>query len=186
MVRTLSVFNSISLDGYFTDGTPDVSWAHDRDPEWNSFTTENAGGKAELVFGRKTYEMMASFWPTKAAIETMPEVARAMNGMRKHVFSRTLDNATWQNTRVVKSDLAAEVRRLKSEPGPGLLIMGSGEIVSQLTQAKLIDAYQLVIVPTVLGHGRTMFEGVKGRPRLTLTRTREFRNGNVVAWYESR
>ena len=185
MARTLSVFNSISLDGYFTDGTPDVSWAHDRDPEWTKFTRENASGKAEFVFGRKTYEMMASFWPTKAALDTMPEVARAMNDTRKHVFSRTLDNPAWQNTRVEKGDLATEVRRLKNESGPGLLIMGSGQIVAQLTHAKLIDAYQLVIVPIVLGQGRSLFEGVSGRPRLTLTRTRAFKNGNVVAWYEN-
>jgi dihydrofolate reductase len=185
MTRTLSVFNSISLDGYFTDGTPDLSWAHDADPEWTKFTTENAGGQAELVFGRKTYEMMAGFWPTKEAQQTLPEVARAMNGMRKNVFSRTLESAAWQNTRVAKGDLASEVRRLKSEPGPGLLIMGSGEIVKQLTQAQLIDSYQLVIVPVLLGSGRTLFEGVTDKPRLDLTKTRAFKNGNVVGWYES-
>jgi dihydrofolate reductase len=101
------------------------------------------------------------------------------------VFSRTLESAAWQNARVVKGDLASEVRRLKSEPGPGLLIMGSGEIVKQLAQAKLIDAYQLVIVPVLLGRGRTLFEGVTGKPRLELTKTRAFKNGNVVVWYES-
>ena len=184
MARTLSVFNSVSIDGYFTDETSDMSWAHDQDPEWNKFIASNASGEAEFVFGRKTYEMMAGFWPTKEAAQTMPDVARAMNRTRKTVFSHTLKAAEWENSRVAKGDLAAEIRKMKREPGPGLLIMGSGEIVSQLTKAGLIDAYQLVVVPIVLGSGRTMFEGVSGKPRLKLTQTRAFSNGNVVCWYE--
>jgi dihydrofolate reductase len=72
---------------------------------------------------------------------------------------------------------------MKSDPGPGLLIMGSGEIVAQLTEAGLIDDYQLIFVPIVLGQGRTLFEGVKRRPRLRLTKTRSFQSGKLVAWY---
>ena len=182
--RTLSVFNSVSLDGFFTDAGNDMSWAHTQDPEWNKFMSTNASGEAELVFGRKTYEMMARFWPSKEAAQAMPEVARGMNRMRKTVFSHTLKAADWENSRVAQVDLATEIRRMKSEPGPNLLILGSGEIVAQLTQAGLIDAYQLVVVPIVLGSGRTLFEGVTGKPRLELTKTRAFENGNVVGWYE--
>ena len=183
-MRKVVVFNSISLDGYFTDGTNDVAWAHKRDAEWQSFTAENAGGDAELLFGRKTYEMMAGFWPTPQALQAMPKVAESMNRMRKTVFSHTLKSADWENSRLAQADLATEIRRMKSEPGPNLLILGSGEIVAQLTQAGLIDAYQLVVVPIVLGSGRTLFEGVTGKPRLELTKTRAFENGNVVGWYE--
>jgi hypothetical protein len=106
------------------------------------------------------------------------------DGTRKTVFSHTLKSAEWENTRVAQADLATEIRRMKSEPGPGLLIMGSGQIVAQLSQAGLIDAYQLVVVPIVLGRGRTLFEGVTGKPRLALKQTRAFPNGNVVCWYE--
>lgn len=184
-MRDLLMFNSVSLDGYFTDGGGDMSWAHSQDREWQQFTSENAGGEAEFLFGRKTYQMMASFWPTPRALRQMPTVAKAMNETRKTVFSRTLTQATWQNSRIVKGDLAREVRRLKSEPGPGLLIMGSGEIVAQLTEAGLIDEYQIVTVPVILGQGRSLFEGVSRRPRLELTRSRTFTNGNVVSWYRS-
>jgi dihydrofolate reductase len=182
--RTLSVFNNVSIDGYFTDETGDMSWAHDQDPEWNKFMASNASGEAELLFGRKTYEMMAKFWPTNEAAQAMPDVARGMNRMRKTVFSHTLKSADWENSRVASADLATEVRRMKSEPGPGLLILGSGEIVAQLSQPGLIDAYQLVVVPIVLGRGRTLFEGVTGKPRFHLMQTRPFPNGNVVCWYE--
>jgi dihydrofolate reductase len=181
--RKLIMFNHVSLDGYFTDAAGDMSWAHARDEEWQRFTAENAGGAAELVFGRKTYEMMARFWPTPQAQQALPEVAASMNRMRKHVFSRSLSQLDWENSRLVKSDLAGEVARLKAQAGPALLIMGSGEIVSQLTQAGLIDDYQIVTVPLVVGRGRSLVEGVATRPRLKLTRSRTFQNGNVVNWY---
>jgi len=183
--RKLMVFNSVSLDGNFTDGTPDVNWSHARDDEWQKFTRENAGGDAELIFGRKTYEMMAGFWPTPEARQRLPEVAASMNRMRKNVFSRSLSSVQWENSRLAKGDLAEEVRGLKAQPGPPLLILGSGEIVSQLTQAGLIDEYQLIYVPLVLGRGRSLFEGVTTRPKLKLTKSRTFQNGNVVAWYST-
>ena len=181
--RKLLMFNQVSLDGYFTDAKGDMSWAHTRDEEWQRFTNENAGGEAELIFGRKTYAMMAGFWPTPQARQAMPEVAASMNRMRKYVFSRSLEKLDWDNSTVVKGDLASEVRRLKAQRGPGLLIMGSGEIVSQLTAAGLIDEYQVVTVPIVIGAGRALFEGVTTRPRFKLEKTRSFQNGNVVNWY---
>jgi dihydrofolate reductase len=182
-MRRLSVFNQVSLDGYFTDANGDMSWAHKQDPEWAAFTAENAQGDAELLFGRITYELMASFWPTERARQAAPTVAEGMNRMQKTVFSRTLEKASWQNTRIVKGDLVSEVRKMKSVPGPDLLLMGSGQIIAQLTDARLIDSYQIVATSTILGRGRTMFEGVTGRPSLTLTKTRSFANGNVVLWY---
>ena len=184
----LMVFNQVSLDGYFTDRNGDMSWAHKDDPEWTAFASENAkgggGGGGVLLFGRKTYEMMASFWPTKAALEQMPDVAKGMNDMQKVVFSRTLDKATWKNTKLVKGDLVAEVGKMKKAPGGDMVILGSGTIVSQLTQAGLIDEYQLVVDPVVLGEGRTLFEGVKDKLSLKRTNARTFGNGNVVLTYQ--
>lgn len=185
-MRKVMMFNSVSLDGYFTDGSGDMSWAHSQDPEWQRFTAENAGGEAEFLFGRKTYQMMASFWPTPQAAQMMPAVAKAMNQTRKTVFSRTLTEATWQNSRLVRGDLDGEVRRMKAESGPGILIMGSGEIVAQLTESGLIDEFQIVTVPIVIGRGRSLFEGVTTHPRVELTQSRSFANGNVVSWYRAK
>jgi dihydrofolate reductase len=185
-MRKLIVFNHVSLDGYFVDANGDMSWAKadHQDEEWNSFVAENASGGGVLVFGRITYELMAGFWPTPSAIESMPVVAEGMNSMPKVVFSRTLDQASWNNTKLVKGDLAAEIRKMKKEPGDGMAIMGSGSIVSQLAQEGLIDEYQVVVNPVVLGQGRTMFDGVKDKLNLTLTKTRAFGNGNVYLCYE--
>jgi dihydrofolate reductase len=94
-MRQLIVFNHVSLDGYFVDRNGDMSWAKadHQDPEWDAFVAGNASGGGALVFGRVTYQMMASFWPTPLAMEMMPVVARAMNSMPKIVCSRTLDTA---------------------------------------------------------------------------------------------
>jgi dihydrofolate reductase len=135
------------------------------------------------LFGRITYELMASYWPTMAAARDFSAVAEGMNKLPKMVFSRTLDKASWNNTRLVKSDLAGETRKMKSESGPDMVILGSGSIVAQLAQEGLIDEYQIVVNPVVLGSGRTMFEGIKERLRLKLTRSRAFGNGNVVLYY---
>lgn len=180
----LVVFNTVSLDGYYTDPNGDMSWAHKSDPEWDAFVSNNAKGEGRLVFGRVTYEMMVSFWPTPAAEERMPEVAARMNALPKVVFSRTLNEVSWNNTKLVKGDMIAEMRKMKSEPGPDMVILGSGTIVSQFTQARLIDEYQIVVSPVVLGSGKSMFSGVKDRMALKRTRTMNFQNGNAVLWYE--
>jgi dihydrofolate reductase len=187
MARIL-VFNSVSLDGYFTDANNDMSWAHKdpNDQEWNEFVGSNASGGAAgggaMLLGRITYEMFAGFWPTPAATEMMPEVAKGMNDMTKIVFSRSLKKASWSNTRLMNGDLVAEVRKLK-QGDQDMVVLGSGTIVAQLTQARLVDEYQLVVNPLILGSGRTMFEGVKDRLAVERTHTRNFKNGNVVLSY---
>jgi dihydrofolate reductase len=137
-----------------------------------------------ILFGRITYELMAGYWPTPLAAQSNPLVTERMNSLPKVVFSRTLDRASWNNTKLVKSDPATEIRKLKQEPGLDMAIMGSGTIVAQLTQEHLIDEYQVVVIPIVLGQGPTMFEGVKERLPLKLTKTRTFSNGNVLLCYE--
>ena len=183
-MRRLTVFNNVSLDGYFADVNSDMSWAHSQDPEWTAFVADNAKGGGQLIFGRITYELMASFWPTPMALEKMPVVAERMNNLPKVVFSRTLNKATWNNTKLVKGDLAAEIRKLKTEPGPDMVIFGSGSIISQLAGEGLIDEYQLVVIPIVLGQGKSMFAGVKEKKSLKLKKTRFFGNGNVLLCYE--
>ena len=95
-----------------------------------------------------------------------------------------MDKASWNNTKLVKGDLTAEVGKLKQESGGGMVILGSGSIVSPLAQAGLIDSYQFVVNPIILGKGRTMFDGVRDKLNLKLTKTRAFGNGNVFACYE--
>ena len=185
-MRKLIVFNHVSLDGYFTDAKGEMGFArNDRpDPEWDAFVAGNASGGGTLIFGRITYEMMASFWPTPLAAERMPAVAKQMNALPKVVFSRTLDKVAWSNTRLVKGDLSGEIRRMKQAPGEDMVIFGSGSLVSQLASEGLIDEYQIVVDPVVLGAGRSMFEGMKKNLPLKLIKCRSFANGNVLMCYQ--
>lgn len=142
----------------------------------------NASGGV-LVFGRTTYDLMASFWPTPQALQMMPVVAERMNNLQKIVFSRKMAEAAWNNTKLIKGDIVAAMRKLKQEPGEDMAIMGSGTIVAQFAAAGLIDEYQLVVHPIALGGGRTLFDGLKEKLELKLTKTRAFKNGNVLLCY---
>ena len=182
-MRELIVFNQVSMDGYFADSHGDMSWAHKKDAEWRAFVEDNASSGGELLFGRITYELMVSHWPTVGPRDDDAKLAERMNLLPKVVFSRTMDKATWNNTRLVKSGLMEEVRKMKESSGKTMVIFGSGTLVSQLTQAGLIDEYQVVVNPIVLGKGRTMFEGVQEKLSLKLTKTRTFSNGNILLYY---
>ena len=179
----LMAFDNVTLDGRFAGPNGDLGWAHKDDPEWKAFVDSNASGDGRLVFGRVTYQMMASYWPTPLAHQTSPVVAERMSAMPKIVFSRTLSHTTWENTTLINDDLLSAVRRLKREPGEDMAILGSGSIVAQLTAARLIDEYQIVINPLVIGEGKALFEGVKDPVPLRLTKTRPFENGNVLLCY---
>jgi len=183
-MRTLRVFESISVDGYFTDANGDMSWAHAgrEDPEFAAWVGGNASGGGELLFGRKTYQMMEAFWPTPMAAQQMPEVAAGMNAARKYVVSKTIQPA-WKNTQLLNGDLIQAVQGLKASGGPDITILGSGSVAAQLGEAGLIDGYQFVIIPVALGNGRTVF--TKGG-KLRLIDQRIFGCGNVVVTYEAR
>ena len=186
--RRLSAFMQISLDGYYGDPGGDMSFAHKPpdDAEWHEFVAGNASGGGMLLFGRVTYDMMAAWWPTPAAARAMPEVAAGMNAMPKVVFSRTLRSVDWANTALVNEDPVRTVRAMKREAGPDMVILGSGSLVTQLADAGLIDAFQVVVNPVALGAGKSFLSGLSRRLELALTKTRVFRNGSVVLWYVPR
>ena len=180
-MRKLRVFESISVDGYFCDAGGGMSWAHagSDDAEFAAWVGGNASGGGELLFGRKTYQMMEAFWPTPMAAEQMPVVAKGMNAARKYVASATIQ-PTWTNAQLLKGDLLTAVRALKASDGPDVTVLGSGNVAAQLGAAGLVDEYQLVIIPVALGGGRTLF--TTGR-QLRLVDQRAFRCGNVVVTY---
>jgi dihydrofolate reductase len=182
-MRKLRVFESISIDGYFTDASGDMSWAHAgrEDAEFADWVGGNANSGGELLFGRKTYQMMESFWPTPVAAQRMPQVAKGMNAARKYVASRTI-KPTWNNTHLLEPELIKAVRDLKASEGPDIAVLGSGNVAAQLGEANLVDEYQFVIVPVALGGGRTVFK--KGC-NLRLLEQRAFRGGNVVVTYST-
>ena len=120
---------------------------------------------------------MASYWPTPDAIKNDPIVAEGMNNADKIVFSRTLKKVEWNNTRLVKDNIAEEIKKMKQMPGKDMTLLGSGSILTQFAQQGLIDEYQIMVDPVVLGDGTPIFKGIKHKLNLKLTTTRTFRTG---------
>lgn len=179
----LIAYNFTTLNGFFKGPDNDISW-HRHGEEEIGFASENLEAKATLLFGRVTYEMMASFWPTPMAIENMPEVAKGMNESEKIVFSTSLESADWENTTIVKDGLVEAVRKLKAIPGKVMTILGSGSIIAQLAEARLIDEYQFMIDPVAIGEGTPSFQGLTQKLDLKLINHRVFKSGVVLLSYE--
>jgi len=131
-----------------------------------------------------TYEMMASYWPTPAAIKNEPIVAQGMNSADKIVFSRTLKKAEWNNTRLMKDNIVEEIRKMKLVPGKDMTVLGSGSIVTQFTERGLIDEYQIMVDPVVISSGTPIFKDLKHKLDLKLTMAKIFKSGVVLLCYQ--
>src|SRR3990172_3019412 len=169
-MRKVILFNMVTLDGFFEGPNGEIDW-HNVDEEFNEFAVDQVNTADGLIFGRVTYELMASYWPTPAAQADDPIVAEKMNTMPKIVFSRTLDKVEWNNTRLVKGDAAEEIAKLKQQPGRDLLIFGSADLASNLTNLGLIDEYRIMVNPVVLGKGNPLFKDIKEKINLRLPKT---------------
>jgi len=182
-MRKTYLFMMVSLDGFFEGPDHDIYW-HNADEEFDRFTIDQLGEVGTILFGRKTYEMMASFWPTETAKASDPIVAEKMNATPKIVFSKTLEKAEWQNTRLVRDGVKETVEDLKRQPGKDIAVFGSSDLAVSLLQMGLLDELRIMVNPVVLGGGKRLFEGIRDRLDLTLVNTRTFRNGNVLLYYQ--
>jgi dihydrofolate reductase len=182
-MRKLGVFNFMTLNGLYKGPNEDISW-HRHGEEESAFAAEGANARTTLVFGRVTYEMMASYWPTPMAHQNSPDVAKGMNESEKIVFSKTLKNPSWNNTKVISANIIEEMKKLKKTSGPDLTILGSGSLVTQFAEHGLIDDYQFMVDPVALGDGIPSFKGMSHKLDLKLTKTKVFKSGVVLLWYQ--
>ncbi len=169
-----------SLDGFFEGPDHDINW-HSVDEEFNEFAVEQTGSLDMILFGRRTYQLMESYWPTNAAINDDPEIAGLMNSLPKIVFSRTLEKADWNNTRLIKDNAAEEIRSIKNQPGKDIAIFGSADLIASLMD--VIDEHRVMISPLLLRRGTPLFKPSPDPLQLKLLNTRSFRNGNVLLTY---
>ena len=179
----LSVFNFVSLDGYYKDANNSTDWHQHGGKEEGEFSDEGAQSGSILIFGRKTYKMMAGFWPTPMAYEMFPKVADGMNKSEKIVFSKTLKKVDWANTKLVSTDLVKAIKKLKTGE-KDMTILGSGSIVTQLADAGLIDTYMFMVDPIAIGKGTSIFKGMKRQLNLKLVSSRPFKSGVILNQYE--
>jgi dihydrofolate reductase len=181
-VRKLFSFMVVTLDGYTEGPNGEFDWLN-VDDEFNEFAISQLNNIDTLVFGRVTYEGMASYWPTPAAIEGEPAVAGRMNSIPKIVFSTTLDKADWENTRLIKGNVADAISELKQQPGKDLAVFGSSSLTVSLLEHGLVDELRVMVHPILLGAGKSLFTGLKQRVPLKLQKTTTFSSGNVLLYY---
>ena len=181
-MRKLFSFNMVTLDGFFEGPNREIDWHH-VDEEFNQFAVEQTSAVDALLFGRVTYQLMASYWPTSIAVQDDPIVADLMNRLPKLVFSRTLEKAEWNNTTLIKDHIAEEISKLKQQTGKDLALFGSANLMFTLMQMDLIDEHRIMVNPVILGSGTPLFK-VSQKLNLKLVRTRTFGNGNVLLCYQ--
>jgi dihydrofolate reductase len=182
-MRKIIVSEMISVDGFFAGPNGEIDW-HNVDGDFNKFAIDQLRKADTLLFGRVTYELMANYWPTPAALKDDPVIAERMNNLPKIVFSKTLDNLAWNNSKLMKDISKEAIMKIKQAPGKDILLFGSGIIVSQFADLGLIDEYRLFVNPIVLGKGKTIFKDINGRIKLKLLSTKEFDSGNVLLCYQ--
>ena len=191
-----------SLDGYVAGPNGEFDWPL-ADEEFEQSALDLLNSVDYVMFGRLTYEMMAGYWPsattnpagvlnssgTKISVpteasQTHTEIAHKMNTLIKVVFSRTLEYAEWNNSRIVREIVPAEMMRFVQQPGKDAVIYGSTQVTSTMTELGLIDEYRFFVNPIILGSGKSLFEGVNQRKKLKLVKTKTFASGLVGLYYE--
>lgn len=183
-MRKLVVAENISLDGVIeaTDGWFGPAGPED-DAEMTAKVRQQMAGEDALLLGRQTFEDFRGYWP--AQTDDTTGVTTHLYRVTKFVVSRSLREPQWENTEILRGDLADEVQALKEQPGQEIGVTGSITLVHGLIAAGLVDEYRLFLYPVVVGRGRKLFEeGVKV-PALELTQVEPYRSGVVLLTYRS-
>jgi dihydrofolate reductase len=197
-MRRLIAFNNVSVDGYFATPDGDLNWTTpDPDIQATAAGPVDPQSNFTILFGRKTYDQFESFWPnvvTDSAtapdphhdVPESPEfraIAEKINNATKIVFSKNRKDVTWKNSRLVRDIDPKEIKRLKEQPGEDMMIFGSGSVASQLTEHALIDEYQFVVNPIILGAGQLLIRD-SSQLKLKLIEAKGLKSGNVMLRYE--
>ncbi len=178
-MRKVIVSNVASLDGFFETPTKTLDFVV-LDEEFFDYAKAMLRCADTLLFGRATYQHMASYWPTAPA----DEIADQMNNLPKLVFSRTLQTVAWNNSRLAKANLQEEVSNLKKQPGQDLVVLGSATVASSLLQAGLVDEYRVILQPVLIAKGNALFKDITERIQLKLINARAFGSGVVLLSYQ--
>jgi dihydrofolate reductase len=186
MRRVISLMH-MSLDGFVADASGDFSWVGTDDPQMFIDTDELMSTVDTAVYGRVTYKGMESYWPT-VLTESEPDPhalnhAKWIEAVEKIVFSRTLESAPWNNSRIVRDNLQEEVTALKQKEGGNIMVFASATLTHTLAELGLVDEYRLTITPVLLGKGLRMFTETQPRETLTLQMSKTYKNGVIAAHY---
>ena len=188
-MRKIITTTWVTLDGFIAGPNQEMDWVGEfYDEAMGKYEGDIVDAADTLLLGRVTYESFAGSWPHVPDNPTTSEgekaYARTLNAMQKIVFSKTLPTVEWNNSRLVKEIIPADIEQLKREPGRDMLIYGSASIVQALTNLGLIDEYQVLVHPVILGGGKPLFHNIKDQVRLKLVNSKTHPSGVVVLTYQ--
>jgi dihydrofolate reductase len=188
-MKKIVVTEWMTLDGYIAGPGDQMDWVGKLyDDAMGKYEDDLVSGADTLILGRVTYQSFAGSWPkvpdNPSVSEGEKTYARKLNAMRKVVFSKSLENVEWNNSILMKEIVPGEITKLKQESGKDILIYGSASVVQALTNLGLIDEYQLLVHPIVVGSGKPLFKGISKPVNLKLSRTEARKSGVVVLYYE--
>ena len=188
-MRNVILSVNTTLDGFMAGLKGELDWHFSH---WNEkmaeYAFEQLSAMDTILIGRITYESMAGHWPSASAslisTERDKEFAGLMNNLPKIVFSRTLSVVDWNNSRLVRNNIAREITRLKNQPGKDMILLGGPAIISTFMRLDLIDEYRMWVSPVVLGKGIPLFKDVRDKFNLRLLITKTFSNGVILHCYQ--
>ena len=187
-MRKVISFMHVSLDGFVTGPRNEMDWIIMDDEIFRDATDLEETDTA--LYGRVTYQMMESYWPTVLANASSTKLelrhAEWVEMANKIVFSSTLEKAEWNNARLIKKNIAEEVNKLKTQPGKDMMIFGSPTLTHSFIHWNLIDEYKLYVNPVILGTGTPLFENVVQRIHLNLLSEKKYKSGVIGLRYESK
>ena len=182
-MRKISVLNWVSIDGFIAGTHGETDW-FPWDSEIEDFYEQRQDKADTIIYGRETYEVMSQYWSDKTLTAAdRPSFINFMNNTPKIVFSKSLAEADWNNTKIVREVNKHDIEELKCGPGNDILIYGSGTIVSQLAKLDLIDEYALMLYPIVLGSGKPLFPNISDRIKFDLIHTESYSCGSNLHIY---
>ena len=196
-MRRILMFNHVTADGYFAGSDGSLNWVVP-DEEIDTAAVQRMHTIDTILLGRRTYELFEAYWPhaltdsetaadphdSSRRSSTLRDMAVWINEAKKLVFSRTLKNVGWKNTRILPEIDPRAIEAMKREQGKDMIVFGSGSVVLELTRHGLIEEYQFVLNPVLLGEGRRLLEGLSKGAKLELRESRQYPSGNVVLRYE--
>jgi dihydrofolate reductase len=182
-MRKLVVSAWFTLDGIFDADSMDVWWNPYNSDERATYIKEMINGADALLFGRTTYEMLASYWPDQKNDNNGP--ASKLNSVPKFVVSSTLKKDDWNNSTIIKDNVVEEIAKLKKLPGQEIQIEGSATLVQSLMDANLIDEFRFLVTPIIVGNGKRFFKDGMSTTGMTLVKTKTLALGVVALNYQA-
>ncbi|WP_309745165.1 dihydrofolate reductase family protein [Chamaesiphon sp. OTE_20_metabat_361] len=185
-MRKLKLQMQITIDGFVAGANGEMDWmVFDWDDEMKNYVNEITEPVDCIILGRKLAQGFIPSWTSRIAnLETADAFAHKMVDTPKIVFSKTLEKAEWENTKLAKGNTMQEIAQLKKQSGKDIIVYGGGSFVSFLIMERLIDEYNLFVNPVALGKGMTIFNDLENKLNLTLVKNKAFDCGIILLCYE--